>query len=60
MAALTILMLKELRHDWQRVALNIVAIATVIFAFTLLFSLGETLGSLTVGGDISRNLVVIG
>lgn len=59
MAALTILMLKELRHDWQRVALNIIAIATVIFAFTLLFSLGETLGSLTVGGDISRNLVVI-
>lgn len=59
MAALTILILKELRHDWRRVGLNIIAIATVIFAFLLLFTLGETLGSLTVGADISRNLVVI-
>ncbi len=59
MAALTILILKELRHDWRRVGLNIIAIATVIFAFLLLFTLGETLGSLTIVADISRNLVVI-
>ncbi|GMQ78840.1 MAG: ABC transporter permease [Anaerolineae bacterium] len=59
MAAIIILILSELRHDWRRIGLNIIAIATVVFAFLLLFTLGDTLGSLTIGADISRNLVVI-